>query len=739
MSELSDLFAAKDPDEWRKKLAAALATEATSGAPIQSWTQGANRMAQAALAAYMMNQGYSERQDDLRKQAAAERIAAGIDPLPDEPPSSGFFGRGPKPISPPSVKPISSTNTPPTDNSAPYSTVPSGVLGGSFNGVPLPPPRPVYDRTALNEEIQNNPDLAARALTMAKGEVGSDPRKQQIELESWANRAKSRGTTGAAQLQTYTGQGSPGYYPPQTFAAGQGSPEALNAMLRGSDLGGQTLGFSPTGNASGTVADNGMRSRNGVPPYYTNAGRIGAETFVTHRPDNLVRLEASRVPQNFSSPPMTWTPPTPEQAQDVAQASQPKPWVTPTPQQVQDIAQANPNLIPRDASQSQQGEGLPQGAQYVSLPPSGQMPSATPQPSAQSAPVQMAQAGTSGVMQGVQTGPTREEIIRRIDILTKRGDRASLQQAQLLGQKLRTPDTTQMHTTADGRVMIFNPRTSQWQEITQGLKPTGGMQEVQYAREHWKEMNMPDPNSSDPADQAKWGDYMTKRLGGTSTSVSVNTVANPVLEGVGKQVVDQRKLAYNAVESIPLIHDARNALDNGAFTGAFSPAKVAIQKLGTLFGVPADQAANSETFLAAVGRQVIAHAKSLGPNPSNADRDYIAAVEGGRIQLEESTLRRLLDIDERVARYHIKAFNRDADKLMKADPKAYSGIAPLMNVEEPPEYRPPETYPRPQGAEQGPYGQPAPPAQPTREEAIQELRRREQERLRRQQQPQDQL
>lgn len=189
----------------------------------------------------------------------------------------------------------------PAATPAPIDITPDSAVGvGSATpGIPIPPPRPVYDRSRQNAEIQADPALATRMRLMAAGEVGSNPALQQIQIESALNRAITQGVPVSQALKTYTGPDSGGYYPPETFLRGQAGQDPLTAAMRGSDLGGQTLGFSPTGNASGGVASRGIASGR-----YGDARAIGtgpgAETYVTQdSPTHLARLAATRVPQNF--------------------------------------------------------------------------------------------------------------------------------------------------------------------------------------------------------------------------------------------------------------------------------------------------------------------------------------------------------------------------------------------------------------------------------------------------------
>jgi len=88
----------------------------------------------------------------------------------------------------------------------------------------------------------------------------------------------------------------------------------------------------------------------------------------------------------------------------------------------------------------------------------------------------------------------------------------------------------------------------------------------------------------------------------------------------------------------------------------------------------------------------LAHAKALGANPSNTDRDYIQGVIGGNIALEEGTMRRLLDMQEKWARQSIQRHNRDADKFLTGpDADRYRAIAPVMKVDEPGQYEAPKS------------------------------------------------
>jgi hypothetical protein len=171
--------------------------------------------------------------------------------------------------------------------------------------IPLPPPRPVYDRNRQIAELQANPALQNRILTIAKGEVGDNPQEQQIIAETIMNRAAARGQPLEQVTRQYTGPGSTGYYPASTFGRGSAPPDILSPVLRGSDAGGQAFGFAPTGNASGGVASRGVASGR-----YNVAGQLpgSAETYVQQeRPEQLARLAATRLGGGGDGSPPTMT------------------------------------------------------------------------------------------------------------------------------------------------------------------------------------------------------------------------------------------------------------------------------------------------------------------------------------------------------------------------------------------------------------------------------------------------
>ena len=182
----------------------------------------------------------------------------------------------------------------------------------------------------------------------------------------------------------------------------------------------------------------------------------------------------------------------------------------------------------------------------------------------------------------------------------------------------------------------------------------------------------------------------------TTVNANVNAAVNPVLKGVSDRFNETVDAADASRKQISAIHDARKALDDGAITGQWADKRLVAEKIGGLFGVPQDRVANTEVLRSAVGQGMLAQAKTLGTNPSNADREIIQRITGGDIELDEKALRRILDIQERWARDSIKNANTRAGRFLQAYPKELAPVRGMLNTEEPAAYQYTPQRPAPQ-------------------------------------------
>lgn len=206
----------------------------------------------------------------------------------------------------------------------------------------------------------------------------------------------------------------------------------------------------------------------------------------------------------------------------------------------------------------------------------------------------------------------------------------------------------------------------------------------------------------------------------TSVTANVNTTANPWLEGLGKQFSAQREAAAGAADTIRTLHAARQQLDQGIISGPGADARLGLARIGAHFGITDPRIVNNtEAFRSTIGRSVLDMAKTLGANPSNADREFILGVMGGSIQLNEASLRRIMDIQEGIARGSIERYNQSVGGVMEnlravpgADQQGLAMAQALGPVAMPPAYEPQQTpaQPAPQGAPAGPASTPSAPA-----------------------------
>lgn len=153
------------------------------------------------------------------------------------------------------------------------------------------------------------------------------------------------------------------------------------------------------------------------------------------------------------------------------------------------------------------------------------------------------------------------------------------------------------------------------------------------------------------------------------------------------------KAADAAKDEISAIHRSREQLDapGGIFSGAAGEVRLKVAKVAEMLGVPnADRIANTEAFGSAIGSRVLALVKGLGSGAgiSNADRAFAERMAGGNINLDEQSIRKILEIGERAARAKIDTHNANAGKIIKSN-DALKGYSDVYRVEAPGQYAPP--------------------------------------------------
>ncbi len=148
-----------------------------------------------------------------------------------------------------------------------------------------------------------------------------------------------------------------------------------------------------------------------------------------------------------------------------------------------------------------------------------------------------------------------------------------------------------------------------------------------------------------------------------------------------------RPAAMAAVNEIPVIHQARQILDAGAFTGTGAGAKTFLSKLGEQIGIPSEEAQNTQVLGSVLAKRTLAASGgTLGTGFSNADRDFMEMASGGKVSLDEGAIRRILDIGERQARQTITQHDTETKRLSKVPGVAQLG-EDYLKLPEAPDYK----------------------------------------------------
>ena len=135
-------------------------------------------------------------------------------------------------------------------------------------------------------------------------------------------------------------------------------------------------------------------------------------------------------------------------------------------------------------------------------------------------------------------------------------------------------------------------------------------------------------------------------------------------KGQSERILANQVVAQDAAAILETNQVGRDLLKSGAITGTgadfFVGFNNALKQAGIDFGY-ADAAANSQAYAAAMGANVGRIIKQFGAGTglSDADRDYAAQMAGGKINLTEAALRKILDINDKAANRVIDLHNRN--------------------------------------------------------------------------------
>jgi hypothetical protein len=135
---------------------------------------------------------------------------------------------------------------------------------------------------------------------------------------------------------------------------------------------------------------------------------------------------------------------------------------------------------------------------------------------------------------------------------------------------------------------------------------------------------------------------------------------------VAEQLIAKRQSAQDAQSSLYSNQQARQLLDSGVITGAGADyvrnLGKALQTVGINYGT--DEISNTEAFIAqrasAVGNKIKLFGSGTGL--SDADRDYAQQMAAGKINLNEQSIRKILELDDQASNRIIQTYNQELSK-----------------------------------------------------------------------------
>lgn len=167
--------------------------------------------------------------------------------------------------------------------------------------------------------------------------------------------------------------------------------------------------------------------------------------------------------------------------------------------------------------------------------------------------------------------------------------------------------------------------------------------------------------------------------------------------GSDKQIFDtmleENKNARQAQQGLKGIYEARQAVESGGVFGAGADTILGLRKVAQLFGVgDPDKITNTETFRSAIAPQVAAVIKQTvgSANISDNDRAFAEKAAGGNIELDEGSIKRLLDIMERANKEIINQYNSKVDTVYPGDNDGFKRERAVLGGVTVPDYKPAE-------------------------------------------------
>lgn len=181
-----------------------------------------------------------------------------------------------------------------------------------------------------------------------------------------------------------------------------------------------------------------------------------------------------------------------------------------------------------------------------------------------------------------------------------------------------------------------------------------------------------------------------KTIAGDAPSTTVNNTnlhENSLSKVLSTKIGESMPKAKAAVSSIGSLGTAHDAISKGAITGAAADFRLKFGQYKTLLTSSKSDPSvvNSQTFQAAMANPVFAAMKNLGNAQSltDTDREFALKASGGDINLDEGTIKRVLDISAANNLNTIEEHNQLLEDARK-DPFYTPGQVESFQVRQPP-------------------------------------------------------
>lgn len=157
-----------------------------------------------------------------------------------------------------------------------------------------------------------------------------------------------------------------------------------------------------------------------------------------------------------------------------------------------------------------------------------------------------------------------------------------------------------------------------------------------------------------------------------------------------KKFTDLTEAASTAVQTMTINNRSLQILDAGIFSGAGAELLTGVSKVAAALGMQnaaTETAERSEEYVATRAREVGNFIQNFGAGTglSDADRDYAEKAVAGQISMTEAGIRRLLEIERKVATALIDDHKRVYDKMAEqgVDPTTLSifSLPPVQQFE----------------------------------------------------------